>query len=126
MTTSRQLTQWMRYDPTFLGVFPRNTLPPMNTASSFIVNTHSDNLSGQHWIAVRVAANEAWIFDPLAYPPDTYLCNHIMKYCHNIHVTKIPTQQRNTQTCGMHCVYFLYTLSPASSEQMVKSFVSKL
>lgn len=126
MSTSQQLTHWMRYDPVFIGVYPRNMLPVLSADCSFILNTHSSNLPGQHWIAVRIAINEAWIFDPLAFPPDTYLCNHLMKQCNNIHVTHIPTQPRNTQTCGQHCVYFLYTLSPAISEQMVKTFVSRL
>ena len=126
MTITNQLTHWMRHDPTFLGVFPRNMLPPLTTNCSFIINTHTNNLPGQHWIAVRIAAHQAWIFDPLAIPPDTYLCNHLMNYCHTIHVTDVPTQPTNTQTCGLHCIYFLYTLSPAPSEHTVVDFVSKL
>jgi len=70
-TTTEQLTYWMRHDPTFVGVFPLNSVPhlPSSKDYCFIGNTHTDNLPGQHWIAVRIVHDQAWIFDPMASLP---------------------------------------------------------
>jgi len=105
-TTTEQLTLWMRHDPTFMGVFPLNCvphLPPGKTNNCFIVNTHTDNLPGQHWIAVRLVYDQAWIFDPLASSPPPYaLCHHLLAHCHIrvLHVCAVSVQPRNTLSCG--------------------------
>jgi hypothetical protein len=130
MTTSYQLTEWMQqHDPSYIGTFSLNTVPSSPSNSfSFIVNTHTENLPGQHWIAVRGISDEAWIFDPLALPPPFALCNHLLLHCHmnKLYCCKTQVQPSFTQTCGHHCVFFLLTNSAASSESVVTSFVKNL
>ena len=92
MTSTRQLNHWMRKDPTYLAAYSLNSLPhlpPSVIGYGLIVNTHPSNLQGQHWIAVRVIHDQAWVFDPLAYPTPPELCRHLLTYCHvnNIHTT---------------------------------------
>lgn len=127
MTTTQQLNQWMRHDPTYLGAFSLDTLPTMlPEVVSFIVNTHTHNLPGQHWMAVRRIQQDVWIFDPLAFPPVPELCNYLLSQCTNLHISRVSAQPAQTQTCGQHCVYYLYNTRAAPSELIVKSFVSSL
>jgi hypothetical protein len=132
MSTTSQLTHWMRHDPTFIGVFPLDEiphLPPTATSHSFIVNNQTRNLAGQHWMAVRVVQSQAWIFDPLSIlPPPPLLSHHLLQHCHvhTLHVCDIQVQPLSTTSCGHHCVYFLYTGLPAVSETHVMDFVKQL
>lgn len=128
-TTTLQLLHWMRFDPTFIGVFSLDTIPHVNEIiSGFIVNTDTANLPGQHWIAVRIVQDQAWIFDPLALLPPTQLCQHLVLHCdiRILHICNVPTQPVDAFTCGLHCVYFLYTATPADSETALYHFVSNL
>jgi hypothetical protein len=131
-TTTNQLQHWMRHEPSFIGVFSLNEIPHLSATSaskSLIVNTHTDNLPGEHWIAVRLSHDQAWIFDPLAsLPPPLRLCQHLILRCcvRVLHVCDVVVQENTSQTCGQHCVFFLYTGAPASSETSVLQFVSKL
>lgn len=130
MSTTAQLKQWMRHDPTFIGVYPLNKIPHLRSGmKSFIINTHTDNLPGQHWIAVRSMWDRAWIFDPMAaHPPPPALCHHLLVYCNIsfLYVSKVAAQPPSTQTCGHHCVYFLYNNVPAPSERVVLDYINKL
>ena len=131
MTTTAQLTRWMRHDPTFVGVFPLNRIPHLNGkgAHTFIVNTQTDNLPGQHWIAVRNLWDRAWIFDPLAsHPPPPALCHHLLLYGNIgfLYVSTLAAQPPDTLTCGPHCVYFLWHGVPAPSEKAVLEYINKL
>ena len=128
MTDTRQLNRWMRHDPTYLGAFPLNVLPSTSSGHCcFIVNTHPANLSGQHWIAVRIRERVAWIFDPLSYPPLAELCEHLLQRlnCSALHFCKTPAQPAFSQTCGQHCVYFLRTGNAAPSETVLLHSVYK-
>jgi len=131
MTSSSQLQRWMRFEPHFIGVFALDRLPSLPIATnyhSFIVNTHTHNLPGEHWIACRIVHDHAWIFDPLAYPPLIHLCQHLIQNCHVNHLntySESPIQAPHTWTCGEHCVYFLYHLAPAPSEGSVINFINK-
>jgi hypothetical protein len=77
---------------------------------------------------VRCIRDEAWIFDPLALPPPSALCNHLLLQCHinKLYLCKTQVQPSLTQTCGHHCVFFLLTNTAAPSESVVKSFVENL
>ena len=131
MSTTEQLTRWMRKDPSFVGVFPLNKIPHLSTSSMYglIVNTQTDNLPGQHWIAVRILFDRAWIFDPLAMqPPPSSLCDHLLQHCnvHTPYTCTLAVQPPTSQTCGHHCVYFLNMLKPAPSERAVVEYINKL
>ena len=130
MTSSQQLIHWMRFDVSFQGVFSLDTMPAMPRLKTygFIVNTQTQNLPGQHWIAVRVFHDQAWIFDPLAFPPVAEIGQHLLDRCQIrvIHTPEVSIQPLNTVSCGQHCIYFLYTLSHASNEREVHEFINKM
>ena len=51
MLSSIDITNWLSHDSAFVGVFPINTLPVVNTnyqELKFVVNTDANNLPGQH------------------------------------------------------------------------------
>ncbi len=132
MTDTEQLDHWMRHEPSYLGAFALDQLPalrPPQKNHCFIVNTQTSNLPGQHWVAVRVRYGSAWIFDPLAQPPMAELCDHLrhrVGFIHSLYLCKTKVQPSGSQTCGPHCVYFLYTFEAAASESLVLSFVHGL
>ena len=48
-----------KYVPNFAGVFPLDRLPKsLRAPANFIVNTHTHNLPGEHWIAVSYQKGE--------------------------------------------------------------------
>ena len=131
MSTTDQLNWWMRYDPSFVGVFPLNKIPHLRRCASraLIINTQTDNLPGQHWIAVRTMWDRAWIYDPMAsHPPPPALCHHLLIYCNIafLYICNVAIQPPLTNTCGHHCVYFLYHNASAPSEQAVVQFINKI
>jgi len=92
----------------FLGVFPLNRLPVINNANEmFVVNTDTDNLPEQHWIAVK--GNR--IFDRIGYYYPTMLVKHMYKYYDNLDINYDAFQNPMEQSCGYYCIYFLHYLT---------------
>lgn len=98
--------------PNFVGVFPLNKLPTsIKAPSNFIVNTHTHNLPGEHWIAVSYKnGGIVFAFDPLgAYYP--YL---LRKFIHDrlkpyggVHYNTEQIQDFDEQSCGIYCIAWL-------------------
>ena len=63
-----------KYVPHFLGVYPLDKLPSaIRAPSNFIVNTHTHNLPGEHWLAVSYQKGGiVYAFDPLVSTIPTY------------------------------------------------------
>lgn len=96
----------------FIGVFPLDKLPPLSSIrspSSFILNTQTANLPGQHWIAVAVLNRRIYVFDPLgAHSYPHYLVHYLHKDLKRrvIYNTRV-IQNPMTNTCGQHCIQWL-------------------
>ena len=87
----------------FVGVFPIDRLPPLSqlpNESGFIVNTHTHNLPGEHWLAVWIGASKIYVFDPMGlyYPP--LLSSYLHRSCKSVVYSKELIQQVNTKICG--------------------------
>jgi len=112
-TTSVQLLRWGRqlFGDNFVGVFPLNHIPPMCTLKAgncFIVNTQPEPLSGQHWLAVRVAQFTIHVFDPLG--PANYpsaLVSHLHRGSRKIVYNTRRVQHPTSNKCGYHCLEWL-------------------
>ena len=112
-TTSLQLYSWGKHylGDNFVGVFPLNRIPLMSTlkaGNTFIVNTQPDYLSGQHWIAVRVAEYTIHIFDPLGsanYPHR--LVSHLHRSMKKVVYDGRRIQHPSESNCGIHCLRWL-------------------
>ena len=49
----------------FRGVFPLDKLPDYLQPGAYVINTHSSNLPGEHWIAISVRHDIIRVFHPL-------------------------------------------------------------
>ena len=97
--------------PNFVGVFSLDRLPKRLTApSNLIVNTHTHNLPGQHWIAVSYkTGGVVYAFDPLGlyYP---YLLQKYLSELPNhprIRYNHRQYQSLTERTCGYYCIAWL-------------------
>lgn len=112
MYTDELMRHGLEGSSNFIGVFPLDNLPlhlPRHRGS-FIVNTDTLNLDGQHWLAVSY--NNGGIvkaFDPLGifYPSNlgNYLARHLPQ--RRITFNREMYQNPLKKTCGEHCLQWL-------------------
>jgi len=96
--------------PGFLGAFPLDKLPSYtNTLSSFIVNTDTHNLRGQHWIAVSYEKmGIVRAFDPLGVYYPQLLIEKLHQFPNRkVKYNRVMYQNPLTETCGLHCLKYL-------------------
>lgn len=88
----------------YLGTFPLDMAPPLMkdaVIQHFIINTHTSNLEGQHWLAVTVCNNKAYIFDSFGQPPPSLLVKQLREQRVNkIYYNRRQIQQFGTYICG--------------------------
>ena len=94
----------------FVGVFPLDKIPPVSSlkqGNSFIVNTQTHNLPGEHWIAVYEDQFTIRVFDPMS----LYYRPFLVSYLHNgqrrVVYNRVLVQDPYTPTCGQHCLLWL-------------------
>jgi len=90
----------------YLGTFPLDKVPLHFVTDAallhFIINTHTSNLPGQHWIAVTVHKGEkAYVFDSFGIPPPRLLIYQLkQRGIRKIYYSKHQVQSFNQQNCG--------------------------
>ena len=91
----------------YIGAYPLNRIPQIKSNTCFIVNTHSEELPGEHWIAVNVTDLQIQIFDPFGkYYPIT-LINKLTKSRKRVIFNKTRYQSYSSNYCGLHCLIWL-------------------
>lgn len=134
VTGNRQLEYWMRKRKDFVGVFAKDQLMSAlqkcrhTKSSTLIVNTDTINLPGVHWLALYLLPNDRVVkyFDPYAWIPDSAICRQLLQSGYNnIYHYPFASQNLMQSNCGEHCVYFLYNLTPASSDFSAMLFINK-
>lgn len=104
----------------FIGVFPLNRLPlslsTLPKPFSFIVNTDTSNLPGQHWLAIHFAENGiVQVFDPLATVYPATLTHYLARQkARRIIFNRVMYQHPSMKTCGHHCLRWLYKHNPTN------------
>lgn len=112
MHTHELLKLGNRYVPHFVGVFPLDKLPAgLRPPSNLIVNTHTHNLPGEHWLAVSYQKGGlVFAFDPFGiyYPHmlKIYL-NKLRRRTMPVRYNKICFQDIHEKTCGLYCLAWL-------------------
>ena len=108
----------------FEGVFASNNLPMGERSErTFIINTDTSNLPGQHWIAVCIRENIGYVFDPLAMiPPPLRLINWMNKRYDQWSYNKRQVQPIDSTLCGAYCIHFLYHALNNTTEVFDKLF----
>lgn len=113
-----------KHVPGFIGVFAIDDLPKFTTTPKipfrFIVNTHTRNLPGEHWIAVSCEDSHiALLFDPLGFYYPHQLMHYLTKICTKIYFNKIQYQHPKSRICGQLCLEFLKSLKNLSLSEKV-------
>lgn len=103
----------------FLGVLPSDQLPKKslrNLPAFCIINTHPSNMPGEHWIATYLSQDgPACFFDSFGNPPDsdrfpTTIETFLTTNAVDVIYSDRRVQDFSSDTCGQHCVFFLYHL----------------
>ena len=91
----------------YYGCYPIDSLPSfIDTNGSIIVNTHSRELPGEHWIAVHRTGKLFNVFDPLGF----YYPSKLMAYLHERGRVKYSTENHqpiDSKLCGNFCILWL-------------------
>ena len=115
--TNTELSQLLKYDAYFIGVFPRNLLPLSvirKPPLTLIVNTDTSNLKGQHWVAVYIDQyRRGEYFDSLAQPIPKHISLWLSRFsCQWNYVLRPyidpPIQDIFSQTCGAFTFYYVH------------------
>lgn len=78
----------------------------VNENNSIIINTHSSNLPGEHWIAVYRKGQCYHLFDPLGFYYPSKIISHFRERG-SVKLNKIPLQPLNSKICGELCLYWI-------------------
>jgi len=127
MSTTQELNHWMRFKKNYVGTFPRDEIPIFSNSfdGCLIVNTHSSNLHGEHWIGIICRNGQVYYFDPIGWIP----CNSILQqFCQfeKINVNSTRFQSLNSTLCGHHVVFYLYNFYPAINDMYAKRFINNI
>lgn len=80
--------------------------------SRFIVNTHTHNLAGEHWIAINFEKDGiVYAFDPLGFSYPLRLSNFLKRLGNRVVFNYDMHQIPILPTCGLHCILWLMNCS---------------
>ncbi len=124
------------YNTYFLGVLPCDYLPktPLkNLPAMVIFNTDPSTEPGQHWVAVYINSDGvSCFFDSFGGAPTDprfpkNLCDFLKSNSTNVEYSKKQVQDFTSDTCGQHCVFFLYHMSKGHVyDNIVKKYYDDL
>lgn len=110
----------------FCGIFPIDDLPEFVPHHPFliIVNTHTHNLNGEHWLCVFIDKDrEGELFDSLATPPKLILTRWLNRFTRRWKRNHLMYQNPLSATCGGYVLYYcLNRLNYNSLEKMLQTF----
>ena len=134
----------------FLGVLACDQLPldPLQILPvAVIINTHSSDMAGEHWLAVYITpTGTGRFFDSFGNKPNCKLFpksiySFLRTNCSNLQFSNRQVQDQTAITYGEHCVFFLYYMLSglnyndvmvkysddlSRNDNMVSAFVKKL
>ena len=84
-----------KYIPHFRGVYPLDKLPKsLGVPSNIIINTHTHNLPGEHWLAVSYQKSGlVYAFDSFGLYYPTLLQNYLQKTRRSVKYNRIQFQE---------------------------------
>ena len=103
----------------FGGVYPMDDLPKFIPHYPFmaVINTHSHNLPGEHWIAIYINKDRRGeVFDSLATPTSLYLIRWLNRHTRSWRTNRHRYQNPLSSFCG--CFVLFYTLQRSECDMM--------
>jgi hypothetical protein len=130
--TTQEIFKKLRQDhyasKSFIGVFARDQIPTyLKYPCSFVVNTDTSKMDGQHWLSFFYDKNgTATFFDsfgqsPCFYGFEDYLNKSAIQWVHNDR----PVQNILTSTCGYYSIYFILLMSRGFNVNEILEFFDK-
>ena len=128
----------------FLGVFAMDALPEQipHLPVLLIINTHTSNLSGEHWKAVYISEERyGEVFDSLGQPASTRLVQWMNRFTRKWMQSPLIFQNPRSATCGGFVLYYIFsrlrapnlracigafTNNPFDNDRLVIAFVKSL
>lgn len=98
----------MLLEDEFIGVFPLDKIPNKLINGAYVVNTHTSELKGEHWLAIYVKQTKIDVFDPFGFYYPSILVNHVTKAGKPVYFSKRKCQNMLTNNCGPLCLLWLY------------------
>ncbi len=119
-----QLRKSIRNDPhmndVVWGVFARNELPTCLLPGGYVVNSEDRGSPGQHWMCVYVAEDgQVEFMDSLGRKPTDYKLNLRCTYY------SAPVQGKNTDSCGLYVLYYLFWRSRGVAMHVIMATLNK-
>ena len=100
-----------KYVPHFKGVYPLDKMPKSLVApSNLIINTHTHNLPGEHWLAVSYQkGGRVFAFDSFGMYYPSILQNYLRRLKRSCPVSynRFQFQEVHEKTCGHYCIAYL-------------------
>ena len=91
----------------FKGVYSLDRLPDLLKPGAYVVNTHTGNLGGEHWIAIDVRPDIINVFDPLGMYYPAALVSKLERMPIPVKYNNIMYQNPLTTLCGNYCIAWL-------------------
>jgi hypothetical protein len=112
----------------FKGVFPRDKLPFIHTyPASLIVNTHTSEYPGEHWLAIFIdKSKHCEFFDSFGFPFKFYgFEKYITRFSLSSSSNLSQIQNLDSNACGYYCIYFILLKSRGFSIEQINSLFSQ-
>ena len=128
----------------FHGIYSIDDLPKSIPTRPFlmIVNTHTKNLPGEHWLAVFIDKDKnGEIFDSLALPVSNILIQWMNRFTAKWKINKRTFQHSQSTSCGAFVLYYIllrlhmldmdsvtaaFTPYPSVNENVLEAFYKTL
>lgn len=142
---TREILNVLRSDaavnPTLLGVFPIDLVPPViYKPASLVINLDPSSEPGSHWVCLYIdKKGRCDYFDSYGREPNSLLKKYIFQNSVQSKHNTNCVQRILTSTCGQMCVYFLIwrcrgvpmklimnSLEEHTSDEFVTGFVNNL
>ena len=110
MTTTEYINKFTTLVDGFVGAFPCDRIPVMNSKLkkySVIVNLDTSQNAGSHWIALLIKNKTVYYYDPLGQKNNN---DYITSFMSNFTVQLYNDQQvqsKLSEYCGLYCLAFI-------------------
>ena len=118
-----------RLKSAFYGVYAMDKLPEFvpHLPLALIVNTHTHNLSGEHWKVVFINKDRCGeVFDSLAEPMNNLLTQWLNRFSRKWKTNRKRYQLLRSSTCGAFCLYYIFKRFELPSLDSVTSTFSRI
>ncbi len=109
-STNIELEKMLTSSKSFKGVFSHDTMPKLkNENSSGIINLHTSEKNGSHWVCWYHKKNEPFIeyMDSFGVVPSSVIEKNLKKVKKKVLYNTTQIQDNKSKNCGIFCYYYI-------------------